>query len=101
MEPPSGSTVHHVPDSSGSPPSTTKPYDATVSGTTLTATYVVEGIPTHRSMEWDAIQERWQRTLPSVWQRVYTPSNPPTVPPSGTYRVYDGGLLRETGTYTR
>lgn len=97
MSVPGNGTVNHTPNNG------TPMYQATVNNGTLTAHYMVEGIQVDRAMAWDDVQHRWQRTTPSIWQRIYTPANPPTTPPSGSYVVrestFDGFVTREAGLY--
>lgn len=87
---PAGTTIQHAPSDN------TKPYVGVVSGaggTTLTITYMVEGEPYHKVYEWADLGagiELWLRN--NFWRRVYYDD--------GTYKVWQGALLIESGTYT-
>lgn len=87
---PAGTTINHQPGDS------TKPYVGVVSGsggTTLTITYVIEGESVVRVYTWTDLGAGvsvWVRD--SLWRRIYYDD--------GTYRVYQGALLIESGTYT-
>lgn len=102
---PAGSTVVHEPDPRPvppTPPTRTAPYNGypDASGG-MRIRYIVEGEPVNRDYLWIVSTERYEGSTAGLWKREYVEASPPTVPPSGTYTVHDGAILRETGTWRR
>lgn len=87
---PAGTTISHDPGDN------TAAYIGVVSGaggTTLTLTYWIEAEPVHRVYTWTDLGagvEIWVRA--SQWRRVYYDD--------GSYKVWQGSILIESGTYT-
>lgn len=93
MSTPGSGSVHHVPSDG------TKPYDGAVSNGLLRITFVVEGGPVIRDYEWLPAPQQWAGVTYIGWRRQYFPDDPPGTPPGGTYKVWEGPDIRETGRY--